>query len=204
MENHSNTTKTNRSKKILAALGVTALLVGGIYGAFSATVSSTGNEFASGTLTLDGGNGNGVAISPVYFKTNAIPGDSGATATSCPSIQNSGSVNVPNGSFKLYAGTLTGVPAVALTNQITVTVERGTGTLADCSDFVSGATVYTNTLTNFQTAANSYATGIDTGVGLNAGASQRFQISTVLSAAAPNNVQGLQSGVQAVTWEARS
>lgn len=192
------TTKLFIGFVVLAALGA------GIYGAFSATVSSTGNEFETGSLALDGGNGDGVAISPVYYKTNAVPGDSGATATSCPLIQNTGSVNVANGDFRVYAGALTGTPDTDLTDEINVTIERGTGSNVDCTGFTPAATIYTGTLTDFQTTKNSWAAGIDTGIGLNASASQRFRISTTLSATAPNTVQGKQSGTQAVTWEVRS
>jgi hypothetical protein len=199
-----NKSKQNLFIKVFISLAVLIGLGAGIYGAFQASVSSTGNQFASGTLTLDGGNGNGVAISPVYLKTNAVPGDTGATATSCPSLQNTGSVNVANGDFRVYAGALTGTPDSDLTDEITVTIQRGTGTAADCSDFVSTATIYSGTLTDFQTNVNSWASAIDTGIGLNAAAAQRFRVSTELSASAPNTVQGKQSGTQAINWEVRS
>lgn len=192
------------TKKILAGLIVLTALGAGIFGAFSASVSSNGNEFESGTLTLDGGNGDGVAISPVYYKTNAVPGDSGATATSCPVLQNTGSVDVASGNFRVFAGALTGTPDTDLTDEINVTIQRGSGSDADCSDFVSSATVYNGTLTDFQTNHNGWASAIDAGVGLNAGSSQRFRVITELSPTAPNTVQGKQSGTQAVNWEVRS
>jgi hypothetical protein len=199
-----NKSKQNLFIKIFISIAVLIGLGAAIYGAFSASVSSTGNQFASGTLTLDGGNGDGVAISPVYLKTNAVPGDTGDTATSCPSLQNTGSVDVANGDFRVYAGTLTGSPDTDLTDEITITIERGTGTEVDCSDFVSSATIYSDTLTDFQTNVNDWASAIDTGVALDASDAQRFRVSTELSASAPNSVQGKQSGTQAINWEVRS
>lgn len=142
-----------KHKKIITRIFLILLVISslgfGVYGLFSSSVSSTNNQFELGTITLDGGNGNGVAISPIYSKTNAVPGDSGATATSCPLIQNTGSVAVSNGNFKVYAGTLTGTPDTVLTNEITITIQRGTGTLTNCSDFAPSTTIYTGTLTNF-------------------------------------------------------
>jgi len=203
--NESPQTKSSRIKKLLAGTALLALVLGaGVYGVFTASVSSTGNQFSSGTLFLDAGNGNGVDVSPVYFRSNAVPGDSGTTANSCPLVTNTGSVVVPNGNFKIYAGSLVGVPDTALTDEIDVTIQRGTGTATDCSDFVSSATIYTGTLTDFQTNVISYATGIDTGVGLNAAAAQRFRVITNYDVSAGPSSQGSQSGVQAVTWEART
>lgn len=173
-----------------------------MYGAFSATVSSTGNQFSTGAISIsaDGG-ANGVATQPVYFKSNAVPGDNGNNGTMCVKVQNTGSTNATG--FKLY-GSYTGTPTAALVSQLNLTVEQGTGDSKTCSDFTSGSTIYTGTLQDFQTNHTSFSNGVTLG-SLNAGAARTYRFYIELpSGANPASIQNASAGNQTFTWEIQS
>lgn len=194
---------SSKAKKIFGVLGVLAVLGGvGIYGAFSATVSSTGNQFSTGSISIsaDGG-GSGVATQPVYFKANAVPGDNGNNGTECAKIANTGTTN--GSGYKLYGAT-SGTPTSALTTALQLTITEGTGDAKNCSDFVAGTAVYTGTLANFQANHTSFTNGINLG-SLNAGAAKTYRYSIVLpSGTNPAGIQNATAGNQTFTWEIQS
>lgn len=190
------------AKKLFGIGAVLLVLAGGVYGAFSATVSSTGNQFSTGAFTIsaDGG-ASGVATTPVYFKSNAVPGDNGNNGTECVKITNTG--NNAASSFKLY-GSTTGTPTAALVSQLNLTVEQGTGDAKNCSDFTSSSNVYTGTLQDFQTNRTSFTNGVSLGT-LASGASKSFRFHIELPAGAnPASIQNASAGNQSFTWEIQS
>ncbi|MBN8868019.1 MAG: hypothetical protein J0H98_10740 [Solirubrobacterales bacterium] len=191
------------TKKVFGVAAVLLVLAGGVYGAFSATVSSTGNQFSTGAqaISADGG-GDGVATHPVYFKTNAVPGDNGDNGEECVKITNIGTTN--GASYKLY-GSTTGTPTAALTSQLELTIREGSGDATDCSDFVAaGAPVYQGTLQDFQSGKTSFASGVDLG-SLASAASKTYQFYVELpSDADPASIQNANAGNQTFTWEIQS
>jgi|GEM_PF-3393583 len=190
------------AKKLFGVGAVLLVLAGGIYGAFSATVSSTGNQFSTGSIGLsaDGGDA-GVATQPVYFKTNAVPGDNGNNGTECVVIENVGSAD--GTSYKLY-GSTTGTPTAALVNQLELTIEEGTGDEKDCSDFTPSSTVYDGSLAAFQSGHTSFANGINLG-SLNSGAKKTYRYYIELPGNAdPASIQDATAGNQSFTWEIQS
>lgn len=190
------------AKKILGIFAVVAVLGGGIYGAFSATVSSTGNQFSTGDIGLsaDGG-APGAATQPVYFKDNAVPGDNGNNGTECVSIENVGSAAASG--FKLYGATA-GTPTAALTGVLELTIEEGTGDEKDCSDFAPTSTVYDGSLADFQANNTSFANGVDLGT-LAPGASSSYRYTIVLPEDVdPAGIQNASAGNQTFTWEIQS
>ncbi len=190
------------SKKVLGIIAVVGVLAGGVYGAFSATVSSTGNQFSTGSIAIsaDGG-ASGVATQPVYFKANAVPGDTGNNGTECVKIANIGST--AGASFKLY-GSTSGSPNTTLTSALQLTIVEGTGNQKDCSDFVAGSTVFTGSLNSFQTGKTSFANGVDLGT-LAPAATKTYTYSIVLpSGTDPAGIQSANAGNQTFTWEIQS
>ncbi len=192
----------SNTKKAFGIAAVLLVLAGGIYGAFSATVSSTGNQFSTGAteISADGG-ASGVATQPVYFKTNAVPGDNGNNGTQCVKITNIGSTN--GSGYKLY-GSVTGSPTAALVSQLNLTIEEGTGNAKNCSDFVPGSTVYNGTLEDFQADHTSFSNGVNLG-SLASSASKTYRFFIELpSNANPASIQNASAGNQSFTWEIQS
>lgn len=190
------------TKKVFGVAAVLLVLAGGIYGAFSASVSSTGNQFSTGSIGLsaDGG-ASGVGTSPVYFKANAVPGDNGNNGTECVKIENVGTTN--GASFVLY-GSTTGSPTAALVSQLELTIEEGTGDAKDCSDFTPGSTVYDGTLEDFQADHTSFGTGISLG-SLAPAAEKTYRYYIELPGTAnPASIQNATAGNQTFTWEIQS
>lgn len=138
---------------------MTALLVGPLVGcalvlqatsaAFTAQTSNPGNSWTAGSVTLTDSQ-NGTAM---FSASGLQPGDSGQR---CIRVTYGGSLDA---AVKLYAGAATGT----LGQYIDLTVQEGTGTAADCSDFTSSATILpTETLETFRTSRISFATGVGT------------------------------------------
>jgi hypothetical protein len=138
-----------RSRKLLLTtlVLVAALVVAGfgVFAAFTATTSNTGNSIASGTVAISDSD-TGVAL---YTLTNIAPG---ASNQKCIRVTYTGSLPA---TVHLYrSNTLTdGV-------DFNLTVERGSGSTAlpACTNFVSAATIYTGTLGGLGT---TYAGGVD-------------------------------------------
>lgn len=186
-------------RKVLLTLlvvgGVASLAGFGVFSAFSSTTTNPGNSFAAGSVNI-GDNDTGTAL---YDVSNRKPGD---TATGCITVTYTGSLPA---TVKLYRSAFAG--GTGLDSYLDVTVTRGTGTSADCSDFApssSGSSVYTGTLGAFGT---SFAGGIALAGGSGASAWARndavtYRFSVQLRDEAAAN--GLVSGTHSFIWEAQN
>jgi hypothetical protein len=175
---------------LLGALGAAAGL--GAYAAFSDTTVRASNSFAGGTVTLSSNS----AATPIYALTYRSPGDSGER---CVKVTYSGSLD---STVRLYRSSFTS--GTGLDAYITLTVARGTGDQADCSDFSSAATVYSGTLAAFP---STYAEGLAlTNAGDAATWSTGNAVTYRVTATLQNNTaaQGLATGTHSFTWEARN
>jgi hypothetical protein len=139
---------TRSRKLLLTSLVLVASLVVagfGVFAAFTATTSNTGNSIASGTVAISDTDA-GVAL---YVLTNIAPGTSNQK---CIRVTYTGSL--PS-TVHLYSTAVTNGTA------FTLQVERGsglTGTFPACTGFVSAATIYNGTLGALGT---TYAAGVD-------------------------------------------
>jgi hypothetical protein len=141
-----------RSRKLLLTalvLGASLVVAGfGVFAAFTATTSNTGNSIASGTVAISDSDA-GVAM---YVLTNVAPG---ATNQKCIRVTYTGSL--PSTVHLYRSNTLTDG------TDFTLKVERGSGLTTpgntfDCTGFTSAATIYTGALGALGT---TYATGVD-------------------------------------------
>lgn len=127
------------------------------YAAFSADTRNAGNNWSTGTLTLNN-DGNGTAMFQV---TNVIPGQTGSKC-----IQVTSTSSVP-GTVKLYLLNPV-VSAAGLESHLRVTVQSGTGATyaGGCGGFVADSTPSqpiingaTTTLAQAESTYTSYGTG---------------------------------------------
>ncbi|MDQ3871135.1 MAG: SipW-dependent-type signal peptide-containing protein [Chloroflexota bacterium] len=146
---------TSKKRKVLATLGVIALVAGlGTFAAFSATTSNTGNQITSGTVALndsDGGTGK------LSFIAGGTPGQ---VTTKCIRVTYTGSLAA---TVKLYR---TGAIAAGANGKYSVAVERAsTGTLtAPAADMnCTGPTAWASVLatTDLDLTPTTYAAGPD-------------------------------------------
>lgn len=185
----------SKNKKLL----LTALVVGlaasvggfGVFAAFSGTTSNPNNSFAAGTVAIEDNDGDTALF------TNAVkkkPGD----YDRCIKVKYTGSLDA---TVKLYSSAITGTGS-----DLNLTVAKGTGAAADCSDFVSAGTVFgPNTLATFDDHS-----AFGNGLAVNPGSATkwvagdeltfRFRI-TVPDA---NSAQGKTVDPFTLTWEAQN
>ncbi|MDO9356341.1 MAG: hypothetical protein Q7T55_21770 [Solirubrobacteraceae bacterium] len=191
-----------RTRKLLLTtlvVGATSAVAGlGVFAAFTAQTTNTGNQIASGTVAI-GQNSGGVAI---YNVTNGGPGQ---TTQRCIRVT--------------YTGTLPATVKLFRSNTVTqgtafnLQVERGSGLnpttnpYPSCTGFTPdspGGSLYNGTLIGFPT---SYLAGPDAkGAAWAQGdtVDYRFTI-TVIDDPTPNTHDTvIQSGSHAFTWEARN
>jgi hypothetical protein len=179
---------------------MTALVVGlaaavggfGVFAAFSGTTTNPNNSFAAGTVTIEDNDGDTALFS------NAVkqkPGD----YDRCIKVKYTGSLDA---TVKLYTSAITGTGS-----DLNVTVAKGTGAAADCSDFViDGAAVFNNTLANFASSHSAFGDGLAVNPGAatkwvtNDEVTFRFRI-TVPDA---NSAQGKVVDPFTLTWEAQN
>jgi hypothetical protein len=157
-------TPSSRTRRLVAlAAGPIAVIAAagmvwqGSYSAFSADTRNAGNNWSTGTVTLNN-DGAGTAMFQV---TNVIPGQTGSHC-----IQVTSTSTVP-GTVKLYL--INPVTSSAgLESHLRVTVQSGTGATfaGGCGSFVADSSPTqpiingaTNTLAAATTAYNSYGTG---------------------------------------------
>jgi hypothetical protein len=176
----------------IAGLAVAVLLVWqASYAAFSVTTTNGANNWAAGTVALTDNDSN-VAL---FNATKLRPGSTGSR---CIVVTSTGTV--PS-TVKLYGAGL--ATTNALSSSLSLQINQGSGTAADCTDFTSQGAVYNNTLAAFTatTFAGGYATSwAPSGSGSE---SRTFQFVYTLDAAAPNSTQGGTATVT-FTWEAQS
>ena len=130
---------------IAAALLVAAGLVWhGVYGAFSATTNSSGNSWASATVSLSDDDG-GAAL---FALAGLQPG---STGSNCVLVTYA--ATVPS-EVRLYTQNYTG----ALGGYLTMTVQSGSGTT--CAAFGAATTLFTGVLSALCSARTDFTTGL--------------------------------------------
>jgi hypothetical protein len=196
-----------RRRALRAVAPVAGLLAAGLlvwqgsYAAFSATTTSPGNSWATGSVSLTNNTGAGNAFvqtgTAAFTATNLKPG---STGTACITVKSTGTLPGP---VALYTANVTG-SAVLQSNLLFTVKVMNTGVTATnvtpaCAGFTATSTATTNTaLSGLPTA---YAGGL--GGWTTTGANPEYaayQITWTLSAAAPNTVQGTSAGADFV-WE---
>jgi hypothetical protein len=188
---------TNVRKALWSLLLVTVIggiAAFGVFPAFSDTTSNANNDFSTGTVTI----GNN-ATTPLYSVTGGKPGT--PSADHCIKITYSGSLPA---TVKVYRSAFSGGSTPNLSDYLTVTVTKGTGTQENCSDFSGSTSVYSGTLTAF---ATDWSTGLAVTNGSGAAAwAQNDAVTYKFSAsvADDNNAKGLTTGTHSFTWEARN
>jgi hypothetical protein len=184
----------SKHKKVLVTVLVAGLATAlggfGIFAAFSGTTSNPGNSFAAGTVTIADNDG-GTAL---FNASNQKPGNNDR----CIKVTYTGTLDA---TVKLYSSAITGDGSA-----FNVTVTKGTGDAADCSDFVAGSDVYgPNTLANFASQAD-WASGLTVNPGAatkwvtNDAVTFRFRISVPDD----NAAQGDSVSPFSLTWEAQN
>ena len=185
-----------RSRKLLLTtlvVGATSTVAGlGVFAAFTATTTNSGNSIASGTVTISSND----ASTAMYALTNMGPG---STTQRCIKVTYTGSL--PS-TVKLYrSNTVTNGTAFNLT------VERGsgvTGAFPSCTGFTPASTIYTGTLGGLGT---SYAAGVDakgSAWNQNDAVDYRFTV-TVVDDPTPNaHSTVVSSASHSFTWEAQN
>jgi hypothetical protein len=173
----------------LALLASSAVVYQASNAAFTATTANPSNSWASGTVALTD-NDAGAAL---FTASGIKPGDGG---TKCIVVTYTGSIAA---SVKLYA---TGYTDNGLGQYLTFSVDEGTGTAADCSDFSSTTALYSGTLDGFATGSTAYASGLSGWAPAGgSNATRTFRFSWTLQDT--DNAQGKTSAAT-FTWEARS
>lgn len=186
-----------RSRKLLltaAAVGATSAVAGlGVFAAFTATTTNTGNQISSGTVNLDH---TGRTVSALYNALNRGPGSS---TVSCTRVNYSGTLPA---TVKFYRGnTVTNGTAFNLR------IERGsglTGGYPSCTGFVAAADVYNGTLGGL---ATSWAAAPDArGSAWAENDTVDYRITaTVVDDPTPNtHLTPVASGSHTLTWEAQN
>ena len=185
--------KNHKVLLTVLVIGVAGAIAGfGVFSAFSSTTSNPGNTFEAGTVSLTDNDG---SVSLFSNATKAKPGD----YDRCIKVKYTGSLDA---TVKLYTSAITGTGS-----DLNVTIAKGTGAAADCSDFSAAGTVFgPDTLANFRTAHSSFSNGLAVNPGsatkwvTNDEVSYRFRI-TVPDA---NTAQGKQVDPFTLTWEAQN
>jgi len=173
----------------LALLASSAVVYQASDAAFTATTTNPSNSWASGTVSL-ADNDSGAAL---FTASGLEPGDGGSR---CIVVTYAGS---PAATVKLHA---TGYTDNGLGQYLTFSVDEGSGTAADCSDFSSAGALYSGTLDGFATGSTGYASGVS-GWGSAGGsnATRTFRFSWSLQ---DNNAARGKSAAATFTWEPRS
>ena len=185
-----------------AILGIAGAVAGtGAFSAFSKTTSNDNNTVTAGDVTIT----NDSPTTASYSLPTAKPGDS---AERCIQVTYTGSLS---STVKFYRGSLSG--ADGLEDDVNLTITKGTGTAANCSDFSAagtGSAIYSGTLAGM--TATDYSSGISvlnragSATWTNAGPNNvvTFRISATLSASTPSTEQGKTTGTHSFTWEAQN
>ena len=172
----------------------------GVLSAFSSTTANPGNEFQAGTVAI-GDNDSGTAL---YNNANAAPGES---VTKCIKVTYSGSLDAD---VRLYVADAVG----ALAQYVDLTIQPGDFPGAPpagnaCTGFnADGAAAFDDTLANFRSSHNSWASGLVDNPGSDSDWSENdsvvYQITATVQSDAPNSAQDTTTNVHAFTWEARN
>ena len=190
-----------RKRKLLLSLlvvGAVGSVAGwGMYSAFTATTTNSGNTITAGTVKI----GQHAGATALY----APSGDQGpgASIVKCVRVKFEGSLA---SSVKLYV-----TPAPSNGSAFNLKVERGSGlTTLDntmsCAGFSASSTAFDNTLANL---GASYAGGLDAKAGgapwsENDEVDYRFTISVVDDSTPNARANALSTGAHSFAWEARN
>jgi len=179
---------------VVGALGSVAAW--GVFAAFTATTTNSGNTITAGTVAI----GQHAGATTLYSASNQGPG---ATTVGCVRVTYTGSLA---SSVKLYASA-----APSNGDAFNLTVERGSGLSSpdntmNCTGFSGSSTAFDGTLDTF---ATTYAAGID---GRAAGAAwaendavdYRFTIEVVDDPTPNAHSASVGTGAHSFTWEARN
>lgn len=190
----------------LAAIGCFGTLAAGsIFGAFSAQTVNSANEFSAATLSLTASND--AVAEPVYFKQNAVPGDSGNTADSCIEITYTGTVPAE---VRLFGRT--DEAGTGLAPDVVIRITQGEGGVEDgCTSFLplgSSGDVFGGTLGSSLQAVRTLHSTWNGGFQLGTwtpGESHVFRFESWMNSNAnPETAQGKNAGSQSFVWEARA
>jgi hypothetical protein len=178
----------------LAVIGLAGSVAGfGVFSAFSSTTTNSGNTFAAGSVSLTDNDGNASLFSN---GTKAKPGD----YDQCIKVTYGGTLDA---TVKLYTSAISSDGS-----KVNITVHKGTGNNANCSDFAAsgGALETTSTLSAFGTAHSSFSNGL----AANPGAATKWvQNDTLtyrvrLTVPDDNASQGANITSFTFTWEAQN
>ncbi|MDX6228197.1 MAG: hypothetical protein QOI76_1587 [Frankiales bacterium] len=169
------------------------------YAAFSGTTSNPGNSWTAGTVKLtDAANG-----SAMLSATGLKPG---STGTACIELTYGGSLAAAT---KLYvaSGDLTTTTPSNLAQYLTLKVDEGVGSAANCSDFVATVNDYNptgstaQTLATFASGTTNFANGVGAWMPAANGATKNYRFTWTVQD--NNAAQGLNATVT-FTWEAQN
>jgi len=212
--------RTTRSQRrmVRAIAPVVGLLAAGLlvwqgsYAAFTASTSSPGNSWTSGTVALTNNTGAAGAFvvtgTASFSVTNIKPGQSGSA---CVTVRSTGTV-AGNGRF--YVQNVTGTLAPALAPQIQLTVDvgalpNGTGAGTSIPASCAGAPALANIIngvalnalpTSYGATGNSWTLAGGTGVTENRVYKITWTFATTGTNAGDNLLQGRSAGADFV-WE---
>lgn len=187
---------TKTRKLLLTALTVAvagSAISFGTFSAFSSTTDNSGNNFATGSVSIADND----AGSALYNVSNAKPGQS--SEAKCIKVTYSGSLNA---TVKLYRSAFTG--GSGLDSQIDLAITRGTGDSFDCTGFTAAASnpgVYTGKLSAFP---SSYATGQTLAGQGTPNTSVTYRVVASMPDTSDNAFQNKATGSHSFTWEAQN
>ena len=189
-----------RTRKLVLSLlvvgAVGSVAAWGVFAAFTATTTNSGNTITAGTVAI----GQHAGATTLYSASNQGPG---ATTVGCVRVTYTGSLA---SSVKLYAST-----APANGDDFNLTVERGSGLSSpdntmNCTGFTSSSTAFNGTLDTF---ATTYAGGLDGKAGGTAWAQNdavdyRFTVAVVDDSTPNAHSSSVSTNAHSFTWEARN
>lgn len=189
-----------RTRKLFLSLlvvgAVGSVAAWGVFAAFTATTTNSGNTITAGTVAI----GQHAGATTLYSASNQGPG---ATTVGCVRVTYTGSLA---SSVKLYASA-----APSNGDGFNLTVERGSGLSSpdntmNCTGFTSSSTAFNGTLDTF---ATTYAGGADGKAGgaawaQNDAVDYRFTVEVVDDATPNAHSSSVSTGAHSFTWEARN
>jgi hypothetical protein len=182
-----------------AVVGVLGSLAGlGVFGAFSATTQSSGDEVTAGTVSI----GNNSAGQSMFSITGAHPGDSW---TRCVRVTYTGSLPAD---VHLSLGGTPGPLVLYLNVKIEQGTASGSDTFPQCTTFNAISTLFDGSAASAG-QSSGYAGGLVTdpaGVpgAWTTGSTTVFRMTGTLSPDAPNSDQAQSTGSLTLVWEAHN
>jgi len=181
-----------------AAAVLTVFSVGAAPGSYSSIKSTGSSSWASGDVVFSANSPAGAVVTV----TGAVAGSLGS---SCVKLTYNGSLPA---TVKLYVSAVAGT---GLQTYLGIQIRSGTGSNADCSDFVlsttdynaTGLTDFTKTLSALRAASYDYSTGVSSWSATNTAPdnTRTYQVSWFVLA---DNTATSRTVSFDLTWEARS